>query len=78
MIILAYGGNGLVILLAEFNLLEVGFDTLLLDTLGDNGVATVGTPCNEDLSGSSVELLGNLNDLGVIGELGLVLHCTKK
>ena len=46
----------------------------LVDRLGNDGVATVCSPGNEDLSGSSAELVGNLLDLGVVDDLGLASH----
>ncbi len=68
----------LIILGAELDLLEVGRDTFGLDTLGNDGVAAVGAPCDEDLSSSRAELLSYIFHDGVVGKLGLVQHCAPR
>jgi len=74
-VVLSNGRNQLIIVLGKLDLLEVGLDTLFLDTLGDDRVSSVGAPCNKDLSRGSIESLGNFNDFGVISEFGFADDC---
>lgn len=58
--------NLLVVLLAELDLLEVGNDALVLDTLGDHAVTPVCAPGDEGLSGSGAEARCDFADAGLL------------
>lgn len=45
-----------------------------LDTLRDDRISTVHTPCNEDLSRRGVELLRDFLNLGILGEFRCPHH----
>lgn len=75
MIVLVKSTNRLILLFGQLNLLEVGFDSLFLDRLGDYGVATVSTPGNENLCGGGFLFFSNFDDGGVICEFGPPYHC---
>ena len=59
-------GHLLVVLLAEFDLLEVRNNSLFLHTLWNNRVASVCSPCYQHLRGSRVQFLGNFTDNGMV------------
>ena len=56
----------LVVLLAEFDLLEVRNDSLFLHTLWNNRVASVHSPCHQHLRRGRVQFLGDFLDNGVV------------
>lgn len=66
--------NLLIVFRRELDLLKVGVDALLLDTLGDDRVSAVDSPCDEYLGSGGSELLGNLLDDRVLSQLGLANH----
>ena len=73
-VLLANRGNLVIVLLGQLDLLKVGMDSRLLDTLGDDGVAAVCAPGHEDLSGSCTKLLRDLFHNWVLSQFGLANH----
>lgn len=70
----ADGADLLVVFLAELNLLEVRDDARLLDTLRDDRVSAVCTPCNQNLGGGGAELFRDLLHDWVLGQLVFTDH----
>lgn len=63
--------DGLVVVVRKLDLLKVGLDARLCDRLGDDRVAALDAPGDEDLCGVGVELVGDGLDLRVVYDLGL-------
>lgn len=70
-VVLSESGDLGVVFVAKGNLLEVGLDTRVLHRLGDDGVATVDTPCNKNLCGGGAEFISDFLHNGVLSELWL-------
>ena len=47
--------NQLIILLAQFNLFEIRYDTLFLYTLWNDAISSINAPRDEDLGGCRAE-----------------------
>jgi len=57
------------VIIAKFDLLEVGDDAILLDTLGDNREAFMHSERNQNLRCGSTKPVGNLPYGRIVGEL---------
>lgn len=73
-VVLSDPRNTLEIFITEFDLFKVGDDAVFLDTLGNDRLATTGTPRDEDLSWGGVEPSSNIFDNLMFCEFRLANH----